>query len=310
MEKQSFLVYLGVGFLMTLGVWGLMGGCSSSEIDSKVAKSEETISQKELAMPKKQAKQMEREEIRLNPTPVQPIESPVETVEKENVVVEKEKTVYQKKKVIEKRNVVKKVKKFKEIEEEKEVTHVVVKGDTLWGISRQYKTTVEKVMDANSLESMNVRIGQKLTFVATVKSQKEYFVNETVQERVEVIKEVPVKVVERVVEERVVSKPVEKVVEKPVVRQQPAPAKIEKVELPEQPKKEVVAQLKKEAPAQKGPTIETFTGELLTHEVEEKDSLVGIASQYETSVVFLQDINGLTEKSQLHEGQILLVPGK
>ena len=54
----------------------------------------------------------------------------------------------------------------------------------------------------------------------------------------------------------------------------------------------------------------TFKGELLTHEVKNGDSLKNIASNYETTIAFLKDINGLTDKSQLHVGQILLVPEK
>jgi LysM repeat protein len=237
MEKRSFLLYLGIGFLMTLGVWGLMGGSSSNKIEeAKVAPEETPLLPQELAIPKEEAQ----------PIVSQKVSEPL-------------------KKETEVRSVVKKVKKVKMVEEEKEVVHTVAKGETLWGISRQYKTTIEKVMELNELDGMSVSINQKLRIKGKVQVPHEYFVEERVEEVVEVA---------------------------PVVLAKEAP-----VVSPQQPQP-------------KGPSLESFTGELLTHEVAAQDTLVTIASKYQTTVAFLKDINGLTEKSQLQEGQILLVPGK
>ena len=47
-------------------------------------------------------------------------------------------------------------------------THKVIKGDTLYSISRRYGLTVEKLMNLNNLNSTNIAIGQKLI----VKSSK------------------------------------------------------------------------------------------------------------------------------------------
>lgn len=41
-------------------------------------------------------------------------------------------------------------------------THTVQRGDTLWGLSRQYNTTVRAIKDANGLSSDLIRIGQTL----------------------------------------------------------------------------------------------------------------------------------------------------
>ena len=41
-------------------------------------------------------------------------------------------------------------------------THTVVKGETLYGLSRKYGTTVAKIKSANGLSSDLIRIGQKL----------------------------------------------------------------------------------------------------------------------------------------------------
>lgn len=335
MEKQSFLVYLGVGFLMTLGVWGLMGGCSSDE--TKVAKVEESISSEDLSIPTVQPQKLKPEETVLKPIPVQEKIVAQEEVKVVQQPVIEEPVVEKKiEKVIQTKKVVKRVKKTKIIEEEKIITHVVAKGDTLWGISRQYKTVIEDLMELNDLSEMNVRIGQKLKVKAKVKTKKDYYVKQVVEEPVEVLREVPVvrinppepqkktvtrkaslekrkpeaplvvktskqKVVE--VKESKEAKEVSIPVKEPLL---PEPKALAKTEIPVTQPKEV----QKIEPKQKGPTIETFTGELLTHEVASEDSLITIASKYETSVPFLQNINGLTDKSQLQEGQILLVPGK
>jgi len=42
------------------------------------------------------------------------------------------------------------------------VSHTVKSGDTLWGLSRQYNTSVQAIKDANSLTSDVIRIGQTL----------------------------------------------------------------------------------------------------------------------------------------------------
>ncbi len=41
-------------------------------------------------------------------------------------------------------------------------THTVIKGDTLYSISRRYGLTVEKLMSINNLDTINISIGQKL----------------------------------------------------------------------------------------------------------------------------------------------------
>ena len=40
--------------------------------------------------------------------------------------------------------------------------HTVVKGDTLWGLSKRYGTTVEAIQQANGLTSHTIRDGQTL----------------------------------------------------------------------------------------------------------------------------------------------------
>ncbi|HHT6184047.1 TPA: LysM peptidoglycan-binding domain-containing protein, partial [Listeria monocytogenes] len=42
-------------------------------------------------------------------------------------------------------------------------TYTVKKGDSLWAISRQYKTTVDNIKAWNKLTSNMIHVGQKLT---------------------------------------------------------------------------------------------------------------------------------------------------
>ena len=43
------------------------------------------------------------------------------------------------------------------------VSHTVVSGDSLWGISRKYGTTIEAIQAANGLTDTTIRTGQQLT---------------------------------------------------------------------------------------------------------------------------------------------------
>lgn len=42
------------------------------------------------------------------------------------------------------------------------VSHVVVKGDSLWGLARRYETTVEAIQQANGMTGSTIRTGQTL----------------------------------------------------------------------------------------------------------------------------------------------------
>jgi len=60
--------------------------------------------------------------------------------------------------------------KRKEIKEED--TYTVKKGDTLWGISQEYGTTVSELKKANNLKSDLINIGQTLKIPGEVKEDK------------------------------------------------------------------------------------------------------------------------------------------
>jgi LysM repeat protein len=42
------------------------------------------------------------------------------------------------------------------------IRHTIKKGDTLWGISRKYKTSVTAIQRANGLKGTNLKIGRRL----------------------------------------------------------------------------------------------------------------------------------------------------
>ena len=46
-----------------------------------------------------------------------------------------------------------------------EITYTVIKGDTLYSISKRYNTSVEAIKSVNKLSSNKLEIGQKLKIV-------------------------------------------------------------------------------------------------------------------------------------------------
>ena len=48
------------------------------------------------------------------------------------------------------------------LDEEPAEVYLVQRGDTLSYIARQYRTTVEEIMEKNRLSSVRLQIGQKL----------------------------------------------------------------------------------------------------------------------------------------------------
>ncbi len=61
------------------------------------------------------------------------------------------------------------IKEFQEIvEKDNSMYHIVEKKETLYGIARIYKTTVDDIKQLNNLESNNIYVGQKLKLRGTV----------------------------------------------------------------------------------------------------------------------------------------------
>ncbi len=42
------------------------------------------------------------------------------------------------------------------------ITHVVVAGDTIWGLSKKYGVSQYEILSANNLSSNTIQIGQKV----------------------------------------------------------------------------------------------------------------------------------------------------
>jgi lipoprotein NlpD len=42
------------------------------------------------------------------------------------------------------------------------MTHLVIKGDTLYNICKRYDVTVDQLKEWNNLENITIQIGQKL----------------------------------------------------------------------------------------------------------------------------------------------------
>lgn len=238
MDKKSFLLYLGVGFAMTLGVWGLMGGCSS-EKGPLTPLEEAPTPQEQAQTPPSSSKKLQMEETAV-PKPVVEKSKPAPKVETAS-------------------NIKKVQPPLKPVAEVRVVEHVVQKGETLWAISQKYRTVVEEIMELNQMKNMNIQVGQRLR----IKTEEEPVA--------------PAPVMPTVTPAPVPAAPVA-TVDKPAKKEEAAP--------------------------------QPYSGELLTHEVKDGETLATIATQYQTSKAFLLDINGLTENSQLQVGQILLVPEK
>lgn len=60
---------------------------------------------------------------------------------------------------------------YGELVKKKAPTYTVKKGDTLWAISREFNTTVEKLKYANNLTSDLINIGQELVVIGLAKPQ-------------------------------------------------------------------------------------------------------------------------------------------
>lgn len=271
MDRKSFFLYLGVGFTMTLAVWGLMGGCSSEK--SPFSSQEESAAKSTLVSPP-QTEKLPMEESKLA-KPLQTNPAPNSTLAKTEV-----KTATQTAAV---------KPPAREVAEYRVVEHVVAKGETLWAISQKYHTVVESIMELNQMNSMNIHVGQRLR----IKTKAVEVAATPSPAPVQTASAAPVATPAPVTSPAPVVSPIpaaeksaEKVAEKPAASAAEKPAK------------------KEEIPPQH------YTGELLTHEVKDGETIASIAEQYQTSKSFLQDINGLTDTSDLQVGQILLVPEK
>lgn len=266
MDRKSFFLYLGVGFTMTLAVWGLMGGCSSEK--SPFSSQEESAAEKTLVSPA-QTEKLTREEVAAAKPQKKstPAATPTTTEAK---AVSQPAAVKP---------------PIQEVTQYRVIEHGVAKGETLWSISQKYRTIVESIMELNQMNSMNIHVGQRLRI------------------KTKVLEVAPAPV--QTTAATLISTPA------PVTASAPAVSLMPAAEKPTEPAAEKPAAPAAEKPAKKEEAApQHYTGELLTHEVKDGDTLVSIAEQYQTSKSFLQDINGLTDNSDLQVGQILLVPEK
>ncbi len=141
MSKTKMILYAGLGSLVSVLIWSFIGGCHTAPDKTKETPRVQTASQDEEMPPA-----VETEE-----TLVEEEVIPGDTAKEGDAVMEEEEVA------------VSKAPAAPAAPPSVERFHTVVKGDTLWAISREYGVSVQAIQEANSLQDAGrLSIGQKL----------------------------------------------------------------------------------------------------------------------------------------------------
>lgn len=143
MSKPKMIFYGALGSLVTVLIWSFIGGCHTSSGPGPAPESPPPAARGEVAPPEPVSEQTLIEEGIIpasgRPRPAGPArEKPVEPVRERTDVAP-------------------------EVQPAAGRFHIVERGDTLWGISREYGVTVRAIEEANNLDDPGrLSIGQRL----------------------------------------------------------------------------------------------------------------------------------------------------
>jgi len=268
MKNKNLVLFIGVGFIFTIAIWGFVGGCGTinDHLKTKPVK----------GLPPDQ------EPLRAEPVPAQgeivdkgPIfeKTPVPATSKTETTVPA------------------KVESGKALRQ----TYIVQQGDTLWKVSKKFNVSVQSIKDANSLKSDNISIGQSLIITG-------------VESSVEITKmQVPTKPKTTTESKPVESKSIEtKPVEtKKTEINKTETKEVKKEETVKSVKKETIsADSVSVAPQTK---LQPKPGTVV-YVVKKDDSLWRVAQAFGTTPEKIADLNGLAKNAQLTPGKEILVP--
>jgi LysM repeat protein len=135
MKNKNLVLFIGVGFIVTIAIWGFVGGCGTINDHLKTGPVK--------ALPPDQ------EPLRAEPVPVKG------EIVAEGPIFEKNPVVAMPK---EEQKTSSKVESGKAVRQ----TYIVQQGDTLWKVSKKFNVSVQSIKDLNSLKSDNISIGQSL----------------------------------------------------------------------------------------------------------------------------------------------------
>ncbi len=151
MSKPKIIFYGALGSLVTVLIWSFIGGCHTSSRPGPAPESPRPVAREEAAPPEPVSQETLIEEGIIPPAgrphPAEPVrEEPVQPVREEPSPPVREETAS----APEPRPAAGRV-------------HTVQRGDTLWGISRDYGVTVRAIEEANHLDDPGrLSIGQRL----------------------------------------------------------------------------------------------------------------------------------------------------
>jgi LysM repeat protein len=155
--------------------------------------------------------------------------------------------------------------------------HRVIPGETLFSIAKSYNISMEKLMESNGLKGTDLSVGQAL-IIEGLQEMEEPIAEEDVRETAELA-------------DQTIAVSTEKVTPKP---KKPK----EKVETKEVPKPQSLSLAT--------PSAASSTGNWISHQVEQGETLFAIARKYDANVGDIIEWNGLSSNN-LSIGQTLKV---
>lgn len=270
MKNKNLVLFIGVGFIVTVAIWGFVGGCGTNSINLKTGSiktdvSNSTVSGKsQLKVEQKGATgQVHSNENGSSAEgPIFDTDSATSTAAKIPAVGEVPSETAS-------------------TGSQARQTYIVTQGDTLWKISKKFGVPVESIKAANNMRNDSLTVGHSLIIPGVTGPR--------VSNEVQVPKEV--------------KQPKEAAKNKPVVETKPDKI-VQDVKQTSKEKVETASQVQAQPVQEK---LEPKPGTSI-YKVRSNDNLWRIAQTYGISPEHICDLNGLPKNAQLKPGQEILVP--